>query len=532
MLLIPQQPCLYCRLSYAPDGSLEKVERQEEDGRAAGARLGWPDFCCVYVDNSRSAWQRNRKRPDWDRMLLTLDRDSGKLIPSDPKANHHHDGIMTYHGDRLIRQPYDLELLLNIADTRHMPLASVSGVRDLSSSDDRFVLRIEAAQACREVDHLSRRRRRGYKADVTKRGKSQQGGRRPYGWGVPTGRMKARRDPETGEERLVEVLDNNKPVKEETAHLAEAARRLIAVPNMAAVLRYMNSVSTTTEGNPWSSRVLWSALTSPRIAGLIEHEGVLHAAVWDPVISEEQRQALIALHDQRRTESPNPGPARVHLLPGALKCGRCGGTSWRSKPMGGKGRNTKPGYNAYRVYYCKMCNIARNVEHLDAYVTGRTLKVLHSARFLRELQSAAVEGVPAIATEITALETRQRQTKKQLEELADHPEVDPALALLSLASFDKKIAELRDRLKLTSRQRLLTRMAGIGKEAWEAEPVDVRHEVVAALFEIEVLPSTRRGPGFDPDSVRLTRKSLRDTPDGPLQTETQPQIQQTADVDA
>jgi hypothetical protein len=69
-----------------------------------GQRLNWPEFCCVYVDNSRSAWQRNRKRPDWDRMLCAFDATGRHLIPHDPKANHHHDGIMTYHGDRLIRR--------------------------------------------------------------------------------------------------------------------------------------------------------------------------------------------------------------------------------------------------------------------------------------------------------------------------------------------------------------------------------------------------------------------------------------------
>ncbi|MFF9097631.1 recombinase family protein [Streptomyces sp. NPDC014802] len=513
MLPIPQRPCLYTRLSYAPDGTLEKVERQQEDGIAAGARLGWPDFCCIYVDNSRSAWQRNRKRPDWERMLLTLDRDSGRLIPSDPKANHHHDGIMTYHGDRLIRQPYDLELLLNIADTRRIPLASVSGVKDLSNPDDRFVLRIEAAQACREVDNLSRRRKRGYKADVVKRGQSQQGGKRPFGFGVPTGRTKTKRDPETGEERIVEILDYDKPRADETELLAKVARLLLGGLPMAGGLRWMNERCTTTEGKPWTSRVLWSALLAPRISGHIEVDGVLYKASWPPIISEEERQALIALHARRRAENPNPGPARVHLLSGGLQCGRCGSGNWATKPMGGKSRNKQPGYDGYRVYYCKSCSLARNVAHLDAYVTGRTLRLLSGQRFLRELQAATAEGVPNVAADIAALEARKAQTKKQLEDLADHPDVDPALAITALASFDRKINELRGQLAISSGQRLLTRMVGISKDAWESEPVDVRHEVITTLFEITILPSPRRGPGFDPESVELRRKSLRAAPE-------------------
>jgi site-specific DNA recombinase len=526
VLPIPQRPCLYTRLSYAPDGSLEKVENQERDGRATGARLGWPEFCCVYVDNSRSAWQRNRKRPDWDRMLLTLDRDSGRLRPDDPKASHHHDGIMTYHGDRLIRQPYDLELLLNIADTRRIPLASVSGVRDLSSPDDRFILRIEAAQACREVDNLSRRRKRGYRADVELRGKAQQGGSRPYGWGVPTGRMKIRRDPETGAESLVPILDYNKVVPEETEHLKEAVAKLLAGLSMRGVIAYMNSVSTTTLGGPWSSRTLWSLLTSPRIAGLIELDGILHEAVWEPVISNEQREALLALHERRRAETPNPGAGRRHLLSGTdlLKCHRCGGTHWGWKPTTQKNRPRRTNY------YCHGCRLSRSSLYMDAYVSGRVLRLLNSERFLTELQAAASNGAPEVAAEISALEERKRQTKKQLEELADHHDVDPALALLSLASFDRKITELRGKLALSSRQQLLTRMAGISREAWEDEMVEVRHEVIAALFTIEVFPTARRGAGFDPDSVVLHRKSLGATPDG-SETETEPQQRFDAGTD-
>lgn len=525
MFAIPQRPCLYTRLSYAPDGSLEKCEHQETRGREAGTRLGWPDFCCVYVDNSRSAWQHNRKRPDWDRMLLTLDRDSGRLIPAEPKANHHHDGIMTYHGDRLIRQPYDLELLLRIADTRRIPLASVSGVRDLSSADDRFVLRIEAAQACREVDNLSRRRIEGYTRMVTRHGRCQQGGIRPFGWGAPTGKTRTKVDPGTGEETEVPVLDFNVTVEEEAKHLAKVARRmLVRALTVNGAIRYMDSVSTTTEGGAWSSKTLWSVLTAPRIAGLIERDGVLHKAAWDPVITEEERQGLIALRAARRREKPNPGPARKYLLTGALHCQRCGSQTWAAKPI----RKDDP----RRVYDCRQCHLSRNVEHLDAYVTGRVLRLLSSQRFLVELHAAAADGAPDVAAQITALEQRKKATREQLEALADNPDVDPALAMLSLASFDKKIVELRAQLEMTSRMRLLTRMAGISRDAWDAEPIDTRHEVVAALFAVEVLNTGRRGPGFDPESVKLHRKSLGAAPDVGSKPGAAIQIQPPAVVEA
>ncbi|MRT44862.1 hypothetical protein FGX00_03280, partial [Xylella fastidiosa subsp. multiplex] len=71
-------------------------------------------------------------------------------------------------------------------------------------------------------------------------------------------------------------------------------------------LAYMNSVSTTTQGGRWTSKVLWNVLTAPRIAGMMERDGVLYEASWDAVITNEEREALIALRAQKRKEKPNP----------------------------------------------------------------------------------------------------------------------------------------------------------------------------------------------------------------------------------
>src|SRR6266705_632727 len=169
----PKSAGIYCRLSVSPDGSVEKVERQEADCRKLAKRLGWTVHQ-VYPDNSRSAWQRNRKRPQWEQMLADIK--AGRL-----------DGILVYHGDRLIRQPWDLELLLQLADDRRLPLASPQGTRDLSNEDDRFILRIEVAQACKSSADTSRRVKRGIEARAEKGG-SGAGSNRPFGYGVHTGK--------------------------------------------------------------------------------------------------------------------------------------------------------------------------------------------------------------------------------------------------------------------------------------------------------------------------------------------------------
>lgn len=504
-VLIPQKPCLYCRLSYAPDGSLEKVERQEADGRQMGARLNWPDFCCVYVDNSRSAWQRNRKRPDWDRMLLTLDADRKRLVPADPKANHQHDGIMTYHGDRLIRQPYDLELLLSLADTRRIPLASVSGVRDLSNPDDRFILRIEAAQACRESDNTSRRVKRALGARA-ERGLTQVGGSRPFGFGVQVG-TKTKIHPDTGEQIEIPVYDATQHVPEEAAFASEGIDLQLAGRSQIGVVKWLNERCTTTEGNSWTTKTWRDYVLSPRVAGLIKHEGKLVKAAWDGITTEEKWRAITAIYESTREAHPYVGRERRYLLSTVAECGgpECPGIM-RGRPVGGKDKPHRR--TRYTQYYCPVCKkVSRKTEHVDAYVQGRVLSLLGDPRLAAELRAATEANTPGLSAQIAELERLRDEKTEQLEELADDPDLDPVLAMRAVASFNRKITALRAQLDATAEQRRLQKFVGITRDAWMEQPIDVRAAVVKDLYRVIILPTSRRGPGFDPSTVRLERRT-------------------------
>lgn len=473
----PRRVAIYCRLSYALDGSLEQVERQEADCRALADRLGWT-VAQVYPDNSRSAWQRNRKRPNWDRMLADIE--AGKL-----------DAIIVYHGDRLIRQPWDLELLLKLADERHLQLASVSGTRNLSNEDDRFILRIEAAQACKSSADTSRRVRRGWEARA-KRGNAVGGGKRPFGFGVPTGGTTGRGNPH---------YDTTQQVPEESAVLREAVTRLISGQTLGSVCRWMNSVSTTTQGNQWTARGIKHLVFSPRIAGLVEHHGQLYEANWTPIISKDEWEDVKSVLQHSSNKHGYFGRERSYLLSGIATCYACG-AGLRTKPAGGRNRKS------VRIYCClnPTCakGVARNVDHLDRYVEGRVLRRLNEGGFL-DMLHADTEDDSGIGTEIASLERRRSQAQETLENLAEHPEVSAEMATKALASFDRKIAELRNSFAATTHTKLLRKMAGISRDLWDAEPIDVRAETVRALFNVVVLPATRRGPGFDPRSVRMTR---------------------------
>lgn len=485
----PKCAGIYCRLSYAPDGSVEKVERQEADCRELAVRLGWAvDDHHVYVDNSRSAWQRNRKRPAWDQMLADLV--AGVI-----------DSIIVYHGDRLMRQPYDLEQLISIADRGGVRIASVSGTRDLDNPDDRFILRIEVAAQCRESDATSRRLLRTLAANRAL-GKTQRGGRRPFGYGVQVG-TKEKTDPETGAVIEVPVYDTDQPVPKEAQYARDAADRLLAGQSQAGVIAWLREEGvTTTEGAPMNARALRHILLAPRIAGLIEHDGQLYEAAWPGNVPRETWEDIRAYYRRSAEQNPYAGRARKYLLSGVggAICYRCR-QPVNTKPSGGRNRKSA------RLYSCQVpgCRaVGRSVAHLDAYVEGRTVRLLQDPRLTEQLLQDA--NRPDVAAEIATLERRRAETQAQLDALADHPDVDVTAALTGLGSFTRRLQELRAQMAVTSQQRLLLRMAGISREAWEAEPVDVRSATVAALWQVEILPATHRGPGFSPSSVRLTRR--------------------------
>lgn len=478
----PEKAGIYCRLSYAPDGSLEKVERQEADCRALAERLGW-SVSKVYSDNSRSAWKRDRKRPAWDQMLLDIE--AGDL-----------DGVLVYHGDRLIRQPWDLERLLKLADDKRFPLASPQGTRDLNSEDDRFILRIEVAQACKASADTSRRVRRANEARA-KDGRPTIGGNRYFGYGVPTGEKGV-----TGKPRY----DMTQLVEDEAAVGREAVERLLAGQSQGGVVAWMNTVSTTTNGNKWTPSGFRQWIMSPRIAGLIEYRPSKDAPVemyegdWEPLISRADWEDVKTLVKQKAEQFPSHGRERVHLLTGDAKCGSCGGPLW-TKPVTGRSARS-------RQYYCSNpdCTnrVSRNIRLLDEYVIGRVLRRLNEPAFIDSIYAASEQ--PGVGAEIVNLERRRDQVRATLDELAEHPDVDPAWLVKSIVSFDRKIEKLRNQLAATSERRLLARMAGITREQWEGEPIDVRAETVRALFRVVVLPVTHRGPGFDPASVQVTRR--------------------------
>jgi hypothetical protein len=224
-------------------------------------------------------------------------------------------------------------------------------------------------------------------------------------------------------------------------------------------------------------------LARPRYAGLMP-DGVSKGA-WEPVLERETWEAVRDLLEQKAAGFGYATNARRYLLSGIARCGVCGTTM---RVRDGKGYEcVQPG--------CRKAY--RSVSLLDAYVTGRVLRRLAKPGN----PEGHIPAAPGLAAEWRALADERAAT----EALA----VDPArgrhvhLLLARLERLDDRIAELRELARGDADSRLRASYAGITLEGFLARPLGTRRALVSACYEVTVLPSSRRGPGFRPEDVAM-----------------------------
>lgn len=435
---------LYGRLSMDRDGDSVTVERQLRDCRALATRKGWT-VVEEFRDDSASAWKRDRKRPGWDALLASIK--SGAV-----------DAVVVYHGDRLVRQPFDLEALLSLVEERGLLVASPSGTRDLGNSDDRFILRIETAAACRESDSTSRRVRR-------KRQDEAESGRRhgavPYGWRSP--------DEADVVRWLTKELLNGSSLKSVTRSLND---RGVPAPR----------------GGTWAPQQVRQLAQRASNAGLRSYRGEVAAAGdWEALVSREDWEAVSSLlSDPTRRWAPSS--ARKHLLSALARCGVCGG------PMRG-------GMSGKRHVYRCVDNYCTSIhkQDTDDYV----LAVIGQRLARPDARRAFAPSDEAVRT----AQRRARDLRRRLDDAAD----DYAAGLIDRRQMARITEQLRPQVEQAERDVAAFGTSGavaaiVGRDAVKrlaALPLDRQRAVIDTLAEIRILPTTSWAVGFKPERVQI-----------------------------
>ncbi len=465
----PTNAAIYCRISLSRFDDTTKVDDQERICRDLAAARGWTVADGhVYKDNSVSAWRKDRKRPGWDAMLAAVDR--GEV-----------NAIVVYHGDRMVRQNSDLEQLIRMADTKGVRLAAPVGERDLDNSDDRYILRIEAAGACRESDNTSRRLKRYYER-MAEQGRVRLGGRGGRAYGFEPDGLTLRED--------------------EAEMIREVARRILKKESVGSICRDLNARGfRTTAGNEFGHGSLSKLMQRPRLAGLVARHGrVVGTAAWPAILDREIWESVcLALTNKAEALGFVPSNTGRYLLSGIALCSTCGKAivvrhNARSQSL--------LGYGCVNPQCPRK--VHRAVHYLDPYVEGAVIALLADPR-VRQAMSPQIE--PHLAEELDRLERRR---ERKIAEFADD-DSDFAAEVLRIAvgKIDRRIAELRAVLSANLQVRAVDGLFGVSVEEFRSLPLSRRRAVVAALLRVTVLPSTRRGPVFDAAAVKLEPAYVR-----------------------
>jgi site-specific DNA recombinase len=459
---------IYCRLSLARMGDTTKVEDQERICRDLAESRGWA-VTHVWRDNNVSAWRHDRKRPGWDAMLKAIE--AGQL-----------GCLIIYHGDRLIRHPWDLEILFKIADAKGIRLASPTGTRNLDNAEDRTMLRVEAAFACRESDNISRRKKAGFERMALE-------GRSPAPGGI-------------GGRAFGYEKDGRTPIPAEAAALTEAASRIIAGETRAAICRDLTAHGlTSTTGQPMTYATLKRILLRPRTAGLMASR---KPGTWEALITpEQQKDVRKAIAGRGPATGPTTATGNRYLLSGIALCWAC------HKPV--QVANAGPAGRGVKGYACVVpgCRKARrNVAHLDAYVTGAVCGLLAEVDFGPAIELTRAAG-ESLAREIAFWEERLAETQETMGELANQPGLTAAMLLRSVREIEAKLAGLRAR-EMTPRRRLLHAHKGITPAQFMDLPLHVRRQLVAGACTVTILRASHKGPGFNPADVQIAERRAED----------------------
>lgn len=466
---------MYCRISRDSEGSGLGVARQLKACRELAERIGWT-VADVYPDNSKSAYDRSKKRPQYERMLA--DVQAGRI-----------DGVLCYAVDRLTRHPIELERLVEVFVANRTAVRTVvGGELDLNTEEGLLRARIMGNVARFESGRKGERLR--LKAEeMVAAGKRPCGGPRPFGYD------RHYDDPDSPRRKITGETVNER----EAAAIHDAAERLLAGESMRSVLGGWNSEGLLTSlGNRWSITSFRQMMTSPRLAGMVVHrrkavEGVV--AQWPPILDKDTHEELFALLAGRGT--PRESNARRFWLTGSVFCS-CG------MPM-----NVGVAKYGKRRYECKAkaeggCGSrVVSLPDLETFMKALVVERLRDPRLLSDLAVRSDGTRAETKLLMRTIDQDERRLPLLEDQLADGDPEDIPEIRGALRKVRARIAENRD---------ALTQVVGVNPlvgldvadldERWKSLDVDRKSALlrVARISRVVIHPTKLRGR-FDPDRV-------------------------------
>lgn len=484
---------LYARISQDDSGLEKGVERQLELARELAARNGW-EVVREYQDNNISA-MKGKHRPGYTALMQDLE--AGQF-----------QRVVVFQTSRLWRNRRErAEGIERFARARVSVSATKGTELDLATASGRAMAGVLGEMDSWESEVKSER---VAAAALQRAEQGDPNGAVPFGW---------QRIEETNE-RGVRTGARDVLHPEEAPIVREICQRLLRRESLHAVTAWLNDTGVPAPGakfelrdrsrglaNPEGTR--WGKTSVRKIALRAQNAGLrqyhkgrpderLLPMKAEPIIMREEWERLVALLTAPERQTQKTG-ARRHLLSHSRvgRCGVCGGLL-RSQTK--RGRYGQP----QTLYVCaeKGC-VGRNQEGVDTLVSGMVVGRLMQA----DLRDLLLEDDTRARAAMDKAEGLRARLALAADQYAD--------GLITADQLARITARVRPGLEEAEREArdaspdmpldLLADLAGdLAPEKWERLSAGQRARIVDVLLEsVTINRATRRGPGFDPDSVTV-----------------------------
>lgn len=472
------------------DEQSASVRRQIAAGRQLAESLG-AEVVKVWDEDDTSAFKKKivelpdgrrvkrNVRPEWQDMLRALY--AGEI-----------DILIEYDLDRAMREPRDLEDLIEVVEMTGRHVESVTGSLRLRNDSDITMARVGVAMANKSSRDTSRRVKDAAR-DRAMRGLNH-GGRRCFGF----------------------TVNGMETIPDEARELVTVFDKFVNATPLGELVRDLNKrgVKTVT-GAAWAPGTLRDLMLRPRVAGLASIEGeVVGKAQWAPIIPEPRwREAVALLKDpSRRTSTGNKA---AYLLVGIALCGVC------ERPICSGGRRLLSNGESKQTYRCKTpvgrrggC-VGRRQDWVDAYVTERVFE-----RFCQDDVASLI--VDEEHPDFAALDDERTGIRGQLDDAAvsfARKKIDSRQLEIITKELQDRLAEIDRLVQKPGKTAVLREMVEASLNAedddariaaveavWERYSFDRRRAIISELMTIRILPGGGGRRTFDPTKVEITPK--------------------------
>jgi hypothetical protein len=350
------------------------------------------------------------------------------------------------------------------------------GDLDLSTSAGRMMARILGSVARQESEHKGERQKRA-NAQKAANGKWQTANR-PFGY-----------------------TQQGVPLEPEASMLRYAVVDVLAGKSIKQVAREWNAAGVTgTRGNKFTAPNVRRLLVSPRYAALNVHQGkVVGPGSWEALVDPDTHRGLVAyLSDESRIICTSF--EKKYIGSGVYRCGVCGGPL-RHAVAGGRNAGQ-------RKYECRESNshVVITGQPVDDLVEAVVLKLLGDSDIHRRIGTVNNVDTEALYAQRSALQARLDELAAMFAEGAiDGSQLRTGTAQLrtQLAGVDSVLSDLA---RTSPVAKLLEANEKL-EEAWAASAADIKGKIIDELMVVTVDKATRKGPGLDPNRIRIEPKT-------------------------